>query len=374
MAKSPTAAPAPHFDPNAAAAPGSGVFGLPFTREQARVILIPVPFDATTSYGGGTSAGPEALREASAQVDLLDHQFGNIYTRGIHMLETPGKLRKLSKKARKLAEPIIAAGGATDDDGKILSKVDAASEEMNGWVEEQVAKVLAEGKVPGLIGGDHSTPYGAIKACAEYVATLADPGAKRAKGKGKGSAGREAKSGVGLGILHIDAHMDLREAFEGFTFSHASIMYNVLNDIAGVSKLVQVGIRDYCEAERDLANASKDRVSVHYDLDMAEAMMEGKTGGWPALAKAIVAELPDHVYVSFDIDGLEPSLCHHTGTPVPGGLTFAQAAVLLKALADSGKHVVGFDLVEVCPGPNPDEPQWDANVGARVLYKLCGLV
>ncbi len=369
MPKSPSVA-TPAFDPNAAAAPGSGVFGLPFTREQAKVILIPVPFDATTSYGGGTSAGPEALREASAQVDLLDHQFGNIYTRGIHILAHPGKIKKLSKRARKLAEPIIAASGATDDDGKILSKVDAASEEMNDWVEKQVAQVLTEGKAPGLVGGDHSTPYGAIKACAEHVAKM---GGKSTKGKGKAKSGAAANgTGGGLGILHIDAHMDLREAFEGFKFSHASIMYNVLKDIPQVSKLVQVGIRDYCEAERDLANASKDRVSVHYDLDMAEAMMEGKT--WPQLAKAIVAELPDHVYVSFDIDGLEPSLCHHTGTPVPGGLTFAQAAVLLKALADSGKHVVGFDLVEVCPGPNPDEPQWDANVGARVLYKLCGLV
>jgi agmatinase len=85
-----------------------------------------------------------------------------------------------------------------------------------------------------------------------------------------------------------------------------------------------------------------------------------------------LAPLPSHVYVSFDIDALDPSLCPHTGTPVPGGLGFNQAAIVLQALADSGRRVVGFDLVEVCPGPTEAEPEWDANVGARVLYKLCG--
>jgi agmatinase len=91
------------------------------------------------------------------------------------------------------------------------------------------------------------------------------------------------------------------------------------------------------------------------------------------LAASAVAALPDKVYVSFDIDALDPSLCPHTGTPVPGGLSFNQAALILETLRNSGKQVVGFDLVEVAPGA-ADGPEWDANVGARVLYKLCGLV
>ncbi|MFN0012541.1 MAG: agmatinase family protein [Phycisphaerales bacterium] len=357
-------APTPAFDPNAAAAGDGGIFGLPFTPEQARIVLLPVPFDATTSYGGGAAAGPRALFEASMQVDLLDHQFGEVYKAGIAMLDEPGKIRKLSKKARKLAAPIIAAGGATKKTAEACAKVNAASAKMNAQVEAQTRKVLAAGKVPGILGGDHSTPLGAIRACADFVAKAA---------KDAGGAGGGSKPS-GLGILHIDAHMDLRSAFEGFTYSHASIMFNVLREVGGVrgvSRIVQVGIRDYCPAERDVARKSGARVSVYFDQDNAEAMMRGTR--WPDLCAKMVAELPEQVYVSFDIDGLDPSLCPHTGTPVPGGLTFAQASTLLKTLADSGRRVVGFDLVEVCPSPMKSAPEWDANVGARILYKLCGV-
>ncbi len=348
------------FDPNAAADEGTGIFGLPFTPEEARIVIVPVPFDATTSYGGGSSAGPAAVLEASRQVDLLDHQFGEVYRCGIAMLEESGKVRKLSRKARRLAAPIIEAGGVEHLPAKArraAARVNAASEKMNAYVEAHVRRLLAAGKVPGLLGGDHSTPLGAIAACSDFVA--------------KGPGGRGGRGGGGLGILHIDAHMDLRAAFEGFTCSHASVMYNVLKRVKGVSRIVQVGIRDYCPAERDVVKASRGRVSVYFDQDNAEAV--GRGTAWASLCAQIVGELPAHVYVSFDIDGLDPSLCPHTGTPVPGGLSFAQASTLLKTLADSGKRVVGFDLVEVCPGPGRTQTEWDANVGARILYKLCGV-
>ena len=338
------------FDPNLAAPEGSGIFGLTCTVDEARIVILPVPFDATTSYGGGASAGPDAVLEASRQVDLLDHQFGEVYKVGIALADEPAKLRKLSRKARRLAAPIIDAGGIGNVSSSVArdaAKVNAASEKMNAIVEAHTRKLLAAGKVPGLLGGDHSTPLGAIAACAHYAGT------------------------GGLGILHIDAHMDLREAFEGFTCSHASIMFNVLKRVKAVSKVVQVGIRDYCPAERDVVRESKGRVSVYFDQDNAEALMRGTA--WPDLCQKMIAELPQHVYVSFDIDGLDPALCPHTGTPVPGGLSFAQASTLLKTLADSGKRLVGFDLVEVCPGPSKKEPEWDANVGARILYKLCGV-
>lgn len=347
------------FDPNAAAAPDSGIFGLPFTRENADLVLVPVPFDATTSYGGGASAGPAAILEASRQVDLLDHHFGNIYERGIAMLEIPDTIAELSRTARDLAAPIIEAGGAAPGDRAAVQRVDDACRACNEYTHDEFTRILRDGKVPGLIGGDHSTPYGAIRACVEHLEHLARHG---------GEAGRGATGGVG--ILHLDAHLDLRKHFEGFHFSHASIMRNVLDDMPMVTKLVSVGIRDYCEEECEYAEHHPERVSVKYDYDLSQLVWAGTT--WPQVVAMIVRELPRNVYVSFDIDAFDPSLCPHTGTPVPGGLSFNQACAVLAGLADSGRRVVGFDLNEVCPGPDPAEPAWDANVGARVLYKLCG--
>jgi len=338
------------FDPDAAAAPGTGIFGLPECEDDARVVLIPVPYDATTSYRRGTAAGPAAILDGSMQVDLFDRRFGRVYERGICMLPESPKIRQLSRSAGLAAVPVIRAGGVPEGGPvppklrKAITAVNAAGEKVNEWVYSQTARLLKNGKVPGVIGGEHSVPFGAIEAVADEFDQI--------------------------GVLHIDAHMDLRREFEGFRWSHASIMHNVLTRIDGVRKLVQVGIRDFGEREMQMADEMGDRVKVFYDDAMAERMMSGTT--WPQLCKAIVKELPEIVYVSFDIDGLDPSLCPHTGTPVPGGLSFNQAVVLLDTLRQSGKRVVAFDLVEVAPGPKY-APEWDANVGARILYKLCGL-
>lgn len=342
------------FDPDAAAQPGSGIFGLPFTREEAGIVLVPVPFDATTSYGGGTSAGPEAILNASMQVDLLDHQFGRTYETGIFMQEIPSRVLAMSKKARRLAKPIVERGGAGPKDAKSVRAVNAACEEVIEHTFGAAQSILAEGKTPGLVGGDHSTPLGFIRACAEHAAGL--------------------KGSKGLGILQIDAHMDFRDAFEGFAYSHASIMHNVLTRVPEVTRLVQVGIRDYGEGERDFGRDQKKRVVTHFDYDWSTRLDAGEK--WLKLCDEAIAPLPNHVYVSFDIDGLDPSMCPHTGTPVAGGLSFNRACTLLERLARSGRTMIGFDLNEVSPGvaPRAGEPELDANVGARMLYKLCGVV
>lgn len=338
------------FDPDAAAKPGSGIFGLPFTREESRLVLVPVPFDATTSYGGGAAGGPGAILAASAQVDLFDLQFGRVYEPGIFMEPIDESIRESSRRARALAAPIIEQGGVEPGDPahrRAIEQVNEAGEAVNRFVYERFSRILREGRIPGLVGGDHSTPFGAIRACAEHVG--ADSG--------------------GLGVLQIDAHMDLRDAFEGFAWSHASIMFNVLRHVPGVRRLVQVGIRDFGEGEQAIARASDGRVVTHFDLDWSRRLMRGEK--FEALCEEAVGALPKNVYVSFDIDGLDPALCPRTGTPVPGGLSFHQVAVLLETLARSGRRLAGFDLNEVSPsGVEGDE--WDANVGARALYKLCG--
>lgn len=329
------------FDPNAAAQPGSGIFGLLSAPADAQVIVIPVPFDATTSYRAGTAQGPSAILEASKQVDLFDRVFGKPYEAGIAMLEIPEEVLAWNVEARRLAEPIIAEGGTEKGDAR-LGSIDALCDKMNHWVHAQAQRWLQAGKRIALVGGDHSTPFGAIQAVSERY--------------------------PGVGVLHLDAHADLRDAYEGFQWSHASIMHNVFMKLPKVGKLVQVGIRDYGEAEHELIAAHPERVRTFFDDALADAEAEGMP--FVETAEQIVELLPKQVYLSWDIDGLEPTLCPHTGTPVPGGLSFRQAQILLESVVDSGREIVGVDLNEVAPGPDGDE--WDANVGARLLYKMIG--
>ncbi|MBX7097903.1 MAG: agmatinase family protein [Myxococcaceae bacterium] len=329
------------FDPNAAASPDSGVFGLPHSPDEAQVVLLPVPFEATTSYGGGTADGPAAILEASKQVDLFDLETGSPYEKGIAMLEISALVRGWNDEAKALAAPIIAQGGSIAGD-PVLGQVDALCAQMNAYVHGAASAWLAQDKLVGLVGGDHSTPFGCIQAHAEKY--------------------------PGMGVLHLDAHADLRDAYGGFTWSHASIMFNVLRRIPQVSKIVQVGIRDFGEAEHALIRGETRRLRTFFDSQLARA----KLGGTPFhdLATQIVADLPKEVYLSFDIDGLDPTLCPHTGTPVPGGLTWHEVNRLVATVVESGRTIVGFDVNEVAPGPDGDE--WDANVGARLLYKLIG--
>lgn len=332
----------PGFDPNAAAAAGSGIFGLPEDPSGARLVYLPVPWEVTTSYRGGTAAGPAAILEASRQVDLFDHEVERPYQAGLYFQPADPRIAEWNGELRPLAERVIAVGGAIGDDPVLrdaLSRVNQGCSRLNELVHASTDAILAGGRIPGLVGGDHSTPFGAIAA----------------------AAGRHP----GLGILQFDAHMDLRLAYEGFTWSHASIMRNVLDRVPGVARLVQVGIRDFCEEEVECAARAAGRVEVFYDTDLARRQYAGEP--WGAIVPGIVAALPRDVWISFDIDALDPRLCPHTGTPVPGGLDFNQAAFLVAAVVRSGRRIVGFDLNEVAPGP---DGEWDANVGARLLYKL----
>ncbi|MCC6426651.1 MAG: agmatinase family protein [Phycisphaerales bacterium] len=335
------------FNPDAAAVPGAGVFGLPFTREQSRIVLFAAPYDATTSYRPGTRLGPEAIVQASQQVDLFDGRYGAVYEQGIWMdTESAGvrEIAGLSERAARLARPLIDRGGAGEGDRAVLDKIDATGQRVREIIREHTLGVLKEGKLPGLVGGEHAVSMGAIEAVAS---------------QGK------------VGILQIDAHMDLRDAFEGFAWSHASIMHNVLSRVPNVEMLVQVGLRDFGSGEIAFAKSQGSRVRPHFEQDWQDRLADGVK--LRELCERSIEPLPDRVYVSFDIDGLDPAMCPHTGTPVPGGLSFHQAMMLLDVLRGSGRRIAGFDLVEVAPGSDEEEPEWDANVGARVLYKLCGV-
>ncbi len=332
------------FDPGAPAA-GEGIYGLPHTAEEARVVLVPVPWEPTTSYGRGAARGPSAILRASRQVDLFDVQTGRPYEAGIAMLPVDPDLVAWNAEACSAAEPVILAGGAIEGDAALearLRRVNELSRELNDRVDRIAADWMARGKLVGIVGGDHAAPFGALRAhAARYP---------------------------GLGVLHVDAHADLRLAYEGFTDSHASIMRNVAERLPGVARIVQVGLRDLSEEEHAFIAGSGGRVVAFHDAAVTARLFDGET--FSSIADDIVSKLPEDVYVSFDIDGLDPTLCPHTGTPVPGGLSFQQAVALLARVRSSGRRIVGFDLDEVAPGPEGDE--WDANVGARLLYKLIG--
>lgn len=332
------------FDPNAPGRGDSGIFGLPFTPEESACVVLPVPWEVTVSYGGGTVEGPEAVLAASRQVDLYEPDFPGGWKAGIAMAPVPAKLKRESKRLRMVAEGVIAAlesGAGGKGTQQQLKQVNQGCQAMVDHVRARAGELLDAGKIVALLGGDHSTPLGFLEALAERHRSF--------------------------GILQIDAHADLREAYEGFAYSHASIMYNALK-LKPVKKLIQVGIRDYCDEELAVMRREKSRVVTFFDRDLKRKRYAGQSVA--KLHRAIVKTLPQKVYVSFDIDGLDPKLCPHTGTPVPGGLEFEEALRLIGCVVESGREIIGLDLNEVSPGAD----EWDANVGARLLYRMVNLM
>jgi agmatinase len=335
------------FNPNTAGLKDANIFGLPFSNDECDIVLVPVPWEVTTSYGAGTSNGPAHILEASFQVDLYHPEFPELWKKGIGMADIPESMLLRSVDLKQKAAQIIDMwedGIDVDSDANgqlIIREINTACEEMNQWVEKQVSHWLDAGKSVGLIGGDHSTPLGYLRAL--------------------------AKRHDSFGILHIDAHKDLRIAYEGFTYSHASIMYNAIQ-LSQITSLVQVGIRDFCAEEKEVADNASGRVHVFTNAQLQRERYIGKN--WQQQVDEIISKLPQKVYISFDIDGLDPTLCPNTGTPVPGGLWFDEATYLLSSLKRHNKTIIGFDMVEVAPGAD----DWNGNVGARLLWHLCGII
>jgi agmatinase len=336
------------FNPNSAGNPNYNIFGLPFTEEESRVIILPVPWEVSVSYGVGTARSTKHIFKASLQVDLFDSEAPDAWRQGYFMREYDRKILLKSDYLRKEAElyiDYISKGDLVEANqfmSKTLKEVNEGGIFLNAWVYEQAKDLLHKNKLIGLLGGDHSAPLGLFKAIGEKHNDF--------------------------GILQIDAHADLRVAYEGFKYSHASIMYNALTEIPQLKKLVQVGIRDYSDDELSMIENSDGRIVTFFDKDIKRRQYEGDT--WKHIVDEIVNELPQKVHISFDIDGLDPKLCPNTGTPVAGGFEVEQVYYLVEKMIKSGRQLVGFDLNEIGIGEN----NWDANVGARILYKLCNFL
>jgi agmatinase len=333
----------PNYDPSGVGCANGNLFGLPHTYETASLIVIAVPWEVTVSYGAGTANAPSRILAASPQLDLFDFDHPTGWQQGIFLEPISAEILAKNQHYRQQAALIIdrlEQGKSLEPDlTLVLKEIDAAGAEVNQWLFDRCQKAMALGKRVAVIGGDHSSPLGYFQALADRYPNF--------------------------GILHIDAHADLRDAYEGFTYSHASIMFNALK-IPQITKLVQVGLRDICQDEVDLINGSADRVVAYYDTAVQQRLYGGQN--WLEICQEIVAHLPEQVHISFDVDGLDPKLCPHTGTPVPGGLELEQAFCLFREVVKSDRQIIGFDLAEV------GDADWDGNVGARIVYKLSNLL
>jgi len=334
------------FNPNQVGIKNGNFIGLPYSKEEAEIILFPIPWDCTASYGKGTSTGPENILNASVQLDLEDPMLTDAWKRKIFFHPISKELLELNSQLTpktKIIIDFLESGGIISSNQamqELLNEVNIQTEKMVEYVQNITTELLAAGKKIGLIGGEHSIPLGYIRALKEKYDSF--------------------------GILQIDAHFDLREAYEGFKYSHASIFFNVMEEEIANS-LFQLGIRDYCKEEKEYADWNS-KIQYLLDHQIKQKLMIGNT--FHSIVQSIIDQLPDYVYISFDIDGLQPYLCPHTGTPVPGGLTFEESFYLLEQLKLSGKTIIGFDLCETAGIPH----EWDGSVGARMAYRLSNLL
>ncbi|EPR44700.1 agmatinase [Desulfovibrio sp. X2] len=266
--------------------------------DQAFFHVIPCPFEASVSYGGGTADGPAAILAASAQ---LEANVG----------------RRLPGSRGIYTAPAIDCSGSPED---VLFRIEAAT-----------AKALALGAVPVLLGGEHTVSLGAFRACAK----LDRP----------------------VGLIQFDAHADLRDTYEDSPYSHACVMRRALD--LGLP-IFQIGVRVPSVEELDCRDAHPGRIR-HLD---ARAVWER---GIPD--PLLPPDFPEDIYVTFDVDGLDPSIMPATGTPVPGGLTWREAILALER-ACTGRRLVGCDVVELAPRPHDHASDFAA---AHLTYTLMDL-
>lgn len=270
--------------------------------EKARAVILPVPLERTTTYARGTRKGPCAIIEASRNVETYDEELrAETYKSiGIHTLEE-------------------------------METEEGPLERVLADIRTSVAGLLADGKLPVLLGGEHSLTPPAVSAVARKFPDLS--------------------------VLQIDAHADLRESYQGNSNSHACAMRRVVE----ICPAVQVGIRSLSAEEA--AALPKLKTKIHWAHDLA-----GRAASeW---AEQVVAELSANVYVTIDVDGLDPSIMPATGTPEPGGLTWEQVTTLARAVA-RWRRIVALDVVELLPTTGLHAADF---LAAKLIYRILGYI
>ncbi|MEK7082710.1 MAG: arginase family protein [Patescibacteria group bacterium] len=302
------------FEESTAAQKNNQIFGLPFSVKESELVIIPVPWEVTVSFRPGTANGPRAIRDASYQVDLYDPITPDAWKYGFSMQSIDKRIQAKAHYLRAIAADCIGhqEQGCSSEDPKLVhmqQEVNQGSNWLNNLLYKKSLMCLNEEKIVGVVGGDHSVPLGLMQALATKYGSY--------------------------GILHIDAHFDQRDAFEGFEFSHASIMRNA-SRLEEITQIVHVGIRDYCREEAYVVTRNPERFQTFTDRTIAFDQFIWGSDRWLSHCSQIIASLPPCVYISFDIDGLDPSLCPHTGTT--RSRRFELPASTLSPLASSAKR------------------------------------
>jgi len=267
--------------------------------EQSKIVVLPVPYDLTTSYLSGTRRGPLAILEASAHMELFDDEtLHEVASQGIHTLDQ-------------------------------LEPVTSGPQDMLEQVQAVVSKILDAGKFPVVIGGEHSITAGAVKALKQRFEAIT--------------------------VVQFDAHADMRNSYQHSPYNHACVGRR----IAEMCDLVQIGIRSLSKEEHDFLATSSIRTFFARDLLTDNQWIE-----------QLLALLPRDIYITIDLDVLDPSIMPSVGTPEPGGLGWYDITGVLKILAEQ-KRIVGFDVVELCPQPANPAPDF---LAAKLCYKLLSYV
>lgn len=265
--------------------------------EQAVFVVVPVPYDLTSTYQSGSRRGPASILEASANMELYDEELGReIYLAGIHTLSP------LEVDARGPAEMVAA-------------------------VRRNISLVLASGKIPVMLGGEHSISFGAVQAMKEKYPRIS--------------------------VLQLDAHADLRDAYQGSPYSHAAVGRR----IAEVCPLVQAGIRSFSAEEAAFLLEGKVQT---FSCDFIR-----REKGWQ---EKVCEYLSGDVYVTIDLDVLDPAVMPATGTPEPDGLSWREVLGLCRELSRRCR-IRGFDVVELAPIPGMVAPDF---LAAKMIYRLMG--
>jgi agmatinase len=260
--------------------------------EKSKVVLIPVPYDGTSTWGKGADKGPEALLEASENMELYDIETNTeVFQQGVYVAEAIAEL--------------------------------SSPEAMVNSVHNRTKEYIKRNKFVTLVGGEHSLSIGSIRAFNECFDNLT--------------------------VLHIDAHADLRESYDGTPYNHACAVYEASQN----TNLVQVGIRSMDAIEMTLMDTEK--TFFAHEMVADEYWMD-----------KVVDLLTENVFITFDLDALDPSILPSTGTPEPGGLFWYETLEFLKQVFEE-KNVVGFDLVELCPNAHERSSNF---VAAKLYYKM----
>lgn len=334
------------FDPNKYNNPYCGLFGLPFETDESDLVILPVPWDLASEKMGSAEA-PDAILNASKDVNLYKPTFENIWQQGIALHNIPQKwkessieLRKIRNKVNKIKEVKISPKKEVEL-VQYYKQINNISLILKEWVEDKCNDYLDSKKVLGLLGGDKSVISGFISAL--------------------------AKKHKNFGILHLDAHAGMKEKYNGFEFLHESVIRKHLQH-EQISSIVIAGTRSIDFSEIEFLNQNKNIIRHYSDAYLKEKMFKGTT--WRILLNEIISPLPRYIYISIDIDVLQQWLCPYTAKPEPGGFTFEELLAIITEIQNVGKKIIGFDLTGISPSPDKNN-DWDSKVGAELLYHLC---